>query len=812
MKIRHLLAVVAASAAVASASAFEWTPQQITPSPELEVTATWQLESLTIIADANLVQTDITPMWIDEDENEIIATVSEFSDPNWGQYVYNFNLSDFKSNGEYILLLPQGMLKNAAGELSDKKEIPFTFEVPELAGAMFEDFKVLSITPDFSKPQGLWDNQVVTINTNHNDAIGMVALTITDNDAYNPLEANIVNSSNFSTNRELGDPNPITWTVSNPEGSTYKFLEGHNYTAEFVLYNGKDAFGEEGPTKIVSRLTYEFTGTVEGYKYSEVTLESIDPAPFTKVISEPSDAVFTYTFSGPVEITKAGSPLGQGGMNEYPSSCLSSNDDKTVWTLDLSDDSYIKTIDSNLVIYVYVQDLDGNQLRGDWGEESESCFTGEWQCELGAFPIVVVSPKSGDSIDCLSEVIVKSESGTPMAWSNNGEVSIVNKLGEVLGTLVYSQPEGDDVDTASDEIHFTKWMDNDWNVTDLNLVKEGHYAIQFSPGCFVMGEQFDSKVSRSLTSTLIITGALDNTPDDPGVDPAEQETLEYTAVDPENGSTVAKIDVIKISFAEDIMINGCDVVVYSSDQKIVGAGVGDLDWDNFAFDYVLVKLNEPITDPGRYMVSIPARSIGSDGYEEGKTGTCNPEIRLFYTIEGAEGPDVPGVDPSEQETFNYVKADPASGSTIASLSQIAVTFADAVQDSDFDKVIEVYDADDKLVTTATFDYNWDDFNTIDITLVNPVTDNGNYVVVIPSRTFFDEAYANSEGKSGVCNPEIRLSYTVDTGLGVDAISDASNSNVYDMQGRIVLTDATSDAIKTLDKGIYIVGGKKVVVK
>lgn len=801
MKIRQLLVVSAFSAVAASASAFEWTPVIQQPNPSLDITQTYVLETMRFIADSGLATTDVMPKWIDENGNEISGKLSSFCDPSWGEYIYDFNLSAFKSNGEYTLLFPEGMLKNASGELSDPKEFYYTVEIPELATAMFDDFEVLSVSPDFSQPQGLWDNQLVTINTNHNDAIGLTQLFVTDN----TTGESITISSNFTVGRPLGDSSEISWNVA----GSFKFFEGHDYTAEFVFFNGPDERSSDGvPTPVVARYSCNFTGKVEGYKYSDVTLLSITPAPGTITISDPSQAVFTYEFSGPVNVYQALTPLGQNGNNVYPQTCLSSNEDQTVWTLDLSDDSYVKSVDAILTIAVYARDKDGYQLRGDFGEEGNSCFIGEWQCDLGAKSIVVVSPEKGASLDRLSEVVVKSESGETMTWSWVGEASIQNLLGETIGTLVYEAPAGDSA--AATEFHFTKIMDESWNVVPIDIVAEGSYTIYFGPGCFVFGEEFSAVNSRSLYSGFSITGALDDNPDDPS-DP--QEALEYSKVYPEVGSEVESLDTVVLTFSEPVGCDDFEVNVYSVARTLVATGVGRSDYSDP--NRIVVVLNEPIVEAGKYEMVIPNHVIiNGDYYEsDGKAGLCNPEYRLYYSV-APKGSDNP-VDPEQQEVFNYTSVDPESGSTVNSLDVIRLWFPNVPVCSGFDAYLYKTDAvgsEEGIVATAFVIFDWDDDLLVNATFSQPVTEDGDYVFVIPARMIGDDDFISSDGKKGICNPEIRLNYTVGNGSGVVSVAGAVNRDVYDIQGRLVLRNASAAALKTLSKGIYVVGGKKMVVR
>ncbi len=681
MKLRQLIVASAVAAVVADASAFEWTPVITQPNPSLEVTSGYTLENMIVYCQnvPGVSITDVMPVWIDEDGAEI-AAVSGAQNPNgWDptEFHYNFRLSEFKSNGEYLLRFPEGMLVNADGEKSKEKVTPYTVEIPELASAMFDDFKILSISPDLSQPQGYWSDKVLTINTNHNEAIGYTLLRISEK----ATGEGVVYSQNYTTERHLGDPSPISWEVV----GDYKFTDDKQYIAEIIFFNGSDEADSEGiATPVVAKETYEFTGKIEAFKYSAITLENVTPDPVSSVVNDPSQAVFTYTFSGPVNVYDVVSPRGQWGMEVYPASCLSSNDEKTVWTLDLSQNEYVKTIDTELTIQLYARDLDGFQLKGNQGVENESCFEYSWSCDIGAQSIVVVSPKRGESLDRLTEVIVRSESGEAMTY-NWGEMSIQNLLGDNLGTLLY---DGDGSPAA--EFRFTQWIPADgdgWTAEPIDMVEEGSYVIYFSTGCFVFGEEFSSINSRSLYSGFQITGNLDEKPDVPVIDPAEQEVFNYTKVSPENGSTVLAIDKIQIWFPEEISLDGDEVYVYDSNQQLVTKGKADFNWATFEFDYLIIEFSRPVAADGKYEVVIPARCIRND------------------------------------------------------------------------------------------------------------------------------AFAESDGKAGICNPEIRLSYTVDTsGSGVASVEDASLCDVCDMQGRVVLRNASADDVNALSKGIYVVNGKKLVVK
>ena len=781
MKIRHLLALSAAFVAVASASAFKWTPVSMYPSTSSEVTSAYLVENLSFQCyDAEgLEVTDVMPIWVcDEDGKEIEANWGMKDDWNPNQFNYHFNISDFSDNGEYTLVFPEGMLVNAVGGKSDRNEYYYTFEVPELAGAMFEDFEILSLSPDLSQPQAIWTDQVVTINTNHNDAIGLTRLTVSD---MTTGEDGVVYSQNYTVGRQLGDKSPISWEVT----GSYKFFEDHEYLAEFIFFNGEDDYTDEGATPIVARQKYTFTGRVEGYKYSKEKLWDVVPTP-NSLISEPSQAIFTYTFSGPVNVYKVSTPRANAGDPVvYPSSCLSSNSEKSVWTIDLSKDEYVNSIDAQLTLQVFARDLDGNQLKGNAGEEDLSCFENNWDCELGALPIVVVTPKDGENITRLTEVVVKAENGESITWSFNGQALVENSDGDLVGELYMSDIE----DASGTEVRFTKWFTDDspFEPVPIDLSADGAYTITISSGAFNFGEQFDEHKSHSVTSTFSIGN----------------QYLKYASVDPENGSTVKELDQIIMKFSEPVACDDFKVDVCSGSRSVVTTATVRTDYMEPTM--IVIDFAKPVTEAGNYYLNIPAGMIISETQS-------NAAFTLTYTVD-PQGGNQPGVDPTEQEVFNYTEADPADGSIVKELSHISLWFPELV--STVDDTAYVYKAGATAgapLTKASVAWDFADDLLIKVDLATPISEDGEYVVVIPARTICNDDFMMSDGKSGICNPEIRLNYTIGTGSGVSSVSGVSNCDVFDLQGRLVLNNASSADLKSLSKGIYVVGGKKLVVK
>ena len=92
----------------------------------------------------------------------------------------------------------------------------------------------------------------------------------------------------------------------------------------------------------------------------------------------------------------------------------------------------------------------------------------------------------------------------------------------------------------------------------------------------------------------------------------------------------------------------------------------------------------------------------------------------------------------------------------------------------------------------------------------PILGNGTYILEIPTGYFIDRNGNSVEG--------ITLKYTVknDSGLpaGIEDIiaDDATNWTVYNITGVKVLDTDNAEDLNNLHKGIYIINGKKVLVK
>lgn len=175
--------------------------------------------------------------------------------------------------------------------------------------------------------------------------------------------------------------------------------------------------------------------------------------------------------------------------------------------------------------------------------------------------------------------------------------------------------------------------------------------------------------------------------------------------------------------------------------------------------------------------------------------------------------------PVKSDLYKMVSSDPAEGE-VAKLDVINVAFEDAFQTvaGGFDpsKEVVVLNAAGDVVTKAAMEVVMGEevygyipaTNVVKFTLETPVTEPGVYTFVIPAGTVYNEMYYPESEDFGVewgalYNPEIRITYTVVAADGINAVTVNGKAEIYSLDGRKV-TNPT--------KGIYLINGKKVVVK
>lgn len=272
-------------------------------------------------------------------------------------------------------------------------------------------------------------------------------------------------------------------------------------------------------------------------------------------------------------------------------------------------------------------------------------------------------------------------------------------------------------------------------------------------------------------------------------------------IEPADGAELESISTITFGYANGISINwggttepitiynkGTREIVATFTQDDVVFEEGD-DWWS-APESGSVTLATPITEAGSYTVNVPQDffMLGTDMQTStSKATTAN------YIIKGSETPA-------------DVTISPEAGEVTEIPERLTVTFA---------KYETVSNLNDPTLTDENgnsypvhFEYGIE-FNQLDVILDNgAITAAGTYTLTIPvgAVELGDPDNVNTE--------EIVFVYVIGIPDSINSIIGTENgkANVYSINGTLLLHDADATAIKALSKGLYIINGKKVVIK
>lgn len=292
-----------------------------------------------------------------------------------------------------------------------------------------------------------------------------------------------------------------------------------------------------------------------------------------------------------------------------------------------------------------------------------------------------------------------------------------------------------------------------------------------------------------------------------------------TSVEPLDGATVSQLGTIVIG-NEGNKVMG---LAYGNEEqpRIVnkardGQTVVELGVPEFNTNTATWNLEEIITTPGTYSLIIPKWyfSVGPDS-----ANTTNNQTTFTYIVEGEEE-EVPAnydLMPESVSVNNGAVLTTPLDKFVLDFGQIIFSpFPSEQQPAKlYREVTSSARAEDYvLVEEVVNDWGDDDWMPMIYTynFATPISENGNYKFVIPRGTFFDGTFDQTKGVSGHATPELVYNFSIGISTGLDAIAADAIVTVYDIAGREVLRNASAADLKGLASGVYIINGKKCMVK
>lgn len=289
-------------------------------------------------------------------------------------------------------------------------------------------------------------------------------------------------------------------------------------------------------------------------------------------------------------------------------------------------------------------------------------------------------------------------------------------------------------------------------------------------------------------------------------------------VSPESGSKVESLKEIIVG-CKDIMDDNGEVIFqggisesYMAAEKIIlykngrepVATVTSIEpiipedqEDNYFYVPVEMKLtlDTEITDNGNYRLHIPANYfiLGT-----GMSNVNSKETSVLYTIDQPIKITVTPEDNSTVESLKEITIECESGIDVPSMGTIQLLNAQ-------NEVVASATGEDCELLLPEGAGPWDPYTGVTIKLDQEVTEKGTYKLVIPEGFFYlGENYENSD--------EMTFTYSINAS-GIHSIGTESKGVVvYTVDGKFILKSSDAKDVKNLKKGLYIVNGKKMMVK
>lgn len=300
----------------------------------------------------------------------------------------------------------------------------------------------------------------------------------------------------------------------------------------------------------------------------------------------------------------------------------------------------------------------------------------------------------------------------------------------------------------------------------------GQYKLSIPKGAFELFKGTEMFHNKEINVTYNV---VNTTPSD----------LSFTA-DPADNSVKYYMDFVKATFAEPVnAVYGVNATLRHPDGHTTKARISF----NSTSNRIMADLNYP-TEAGDYVLTIPQGVVYTSDYR------VNREINLHYTLAVRTGADIPfSVSPApgkvaELETISiYLPAD----YTTMSLVNGGITRTYFQGPADQEPKLQYL----KMKTSGTGAY---------IELDARRTADGEYSWTIPVKSI---NVTDAQGFQ-FYNNEVVYKWTIDA-AGIENLEADTVADVYGIDGRVVLRHATRARIAELERGIYIINGKKIKI-
>lgn len=296
--------------------------------------------------------------------------------------------------------------------------------------------------------------------------------------------------------------------------------------------------------------------------------------------------------------------------------------------------------------------------------------------------------------------------------------------------------------------------------------------------------------------------------------------IEPISVTPANNASIdyntggAQLRQIKIVFPSGTYVNPSVPVIISNTEARYSQELlfeGKRGSENVT--YTATVSPAPLIS-GNYYLTIPGGAFGDEEFISGNGGHASAPINYVYSVTGAMTEDGEEVETTvydyNPESFEIKKPDTKYEAVLTwgsapEIDETALINCRLLDDQNFAVAINGLDLKkDESGTETVISFE----ATLDL--------ERKYRFVVAQDIFGNSLWTSTDRKKGSANPQMSISFLPsEVTVGVDSITadgkDVPNS-VYTATGIRLYGNATDDEIRNLPAGLYIIAGKKVMVK
>ena len=430
-----------------------------------------------------------------------------------------------------------------------------------------------------------------------------------------------------------------------------------------------------------------------------------------------------------------------------------------VWTVAIDETTGEATI-TNTSVNKYVQYSAQYKSYGSYATAQSNAFKPSLY-KLGEYPTMTVTPANWETIPAFEKVTITCESGIKYNETDN------NYPYYNIGWS-YTPFEFDNV-TIIDE-----------NTIELSfetpISENGDYRVTLPAGLFILNP--DGLAIKSTKTQFTYT--VENL-----------NTLELTYANPDNGATLKSIEYLYFEFSQNIIDNVDGAVITNDKGEEFPLTVTYIDgWgEKTAYNALCLKTAEPITTAGTYTFILKKEYVCA---EANTAVRMTNDIKFTFTV---------------TESLKILSISPIEGAEVELIDELIIEC-----NQDITCLAEAFLVIDENNTLYTYiftpSYNDKDGNPLPsnklrLVAETPITLPGTYTLFIKDYNIANTDWENQEMLGAQIFTFGFYGNKITTDIDKVKGENGDAKTVYDLQGRKVETPA---------KGIYIINGKKTLVK